>query len=350
MPTVNVEVFLNKKIPIMEVYAIVGAERFLQIEALKKIKETLAEKNSDIDYASFTSPKIDISRILDEVRAGSLFSNRRIITLDVPTKYFDTKAVKDVLSKYVEKPSKTSVLILISPAIKKNSILHKTIVKHAIRIDCEPLKPFKLAGFIQRRAENMNIKFGSGALDFLIECVGASVGSAVSELEKLSIYLGDEKVIRIEDIENVLGYKGIGNVWNLIDSMFAGNMQVVVREVYTLMDIGEEPMQLINLMISQIKNLWLAVASFQEGYDADGALENAGIPKFKWRDYRRYVSTFDLELCKRLHKKLIEAELKLKFSPVPNKFVFEFLILGLTREIQQFKQKQKSKKTSKIKR
>ncbi|MCK5346501.1 MAG: DNA polymerase III subunit delta, partial [Candidatus Heimdallarchaeota archaeon] len=223
MPTLSALDYLKKDAEISEVLAIVGDERFLQIESLEKFKQAIEKKYGMFELTSFTSKQTDVAQVLDEVRSGSLFSNKHLVILDVPTKFFDKKSTKEAIQNYIKKPAKSGFLVIIVPKLNKNSTLHKAIHKSAIRIDCEAIKAYKLADFVRTRAKNYGLKFETDTLDFFVECVGGAVGPAASELDKLSIYLGSKKTVSKQDIENVLGYTGIGNVWQLMDAMVSGN-------------------------------------------------------------------------------------------------------------------------------
>jgi len=346
MPTVTALDYFQKQPAISEVTAIVGDERFLQIEALEMLKQAIEKKHGMYELASFTSKQTDIAQVLDEVRSGSLFSNKRLVVLDIHTKFFDKKETKEAVQKYLEKPSKSGFLVIIIPKINKNTTLHKAINKNGLRVDCDPLKAYKLSEFVRIRAKNYGLKFETDALDFLVECVGGAVGPAASELDKLSVYLGDKKTISKSDIEDVLGYKGISNVWQLMDSMIAGNTTETSKQAYILMESGEEPAALIPLVIGQIKNLWIAVSSHREGQTSDNAMKIASIPPFKWNEWRKFVESYDTSLCNKLHQKLLKADLDVKLSNVPNQFIFENLVLSIAREIQMFRNKQR--KTRKL--
>lgn len=339
MPTLSALEYLQKDTEITEVLAIVGDERFLQIESLEKFKLAIEKKYGMFELTSFTSKQTDVAQVLDEVRAGSLFSSKHLVILDVPTKFFDKKTTKEAIQNYIKKPSKSGFLVIIVPKLNKNSTLHKAINKSALRIECDAIKAYKLADFVRTRAKQYGLKFETDTLDFFVECVGGAVGPAASELDKLSIYLGSKKTVSKQDIENVLGYTGIGNVWQLMDAMVAGNTDETTKQAYTLMEAGEEPIALIPLVIGQVKNLWVAISSYNEGATSDNAMKLAGIPAFKWNEWRKYLDLYDTALCNKLHQKLIKADLDIKLSNVPNHFIFENLVLSIAREIQLFRKK-----------
>src|SRR4029078_5668307 len=118
-----------------------GSARYLMRAALAKIVgQVLGEKGGDdeLGFARFGGSEADLKTIIDELSTISMWGDRRVIAVDDADSFVSDN--RSGLAKYIEKPARKSVLVLIVKSWPKNTRLAKRIAQIGLDLECSPLK------------------------------------------------------------------------------------------------------------------------------------------------------------------------------------------------------------------
>lgn len=112
-------------------------------------------------------------------------------------------------------------------------------------------------------AKSLGKGLSPAAANLLLEMTANRIGEAKAELEKLALYVGDAKDIRIDDIQAVVSPDSEYNVFKLVDAVVAGQTVPALNQLRTL--IGQQPKVetavfagIIPMILRQFRILWQA--------------------------------------------------------------------------------------------
>lgn len=200
------------------VYAVYGAERFLQTEAVDEILRTLASEMDDLGPTRFDGTRATVADVLDEVRTLSLLGSRRVAVVEDAAPFIT--ANRDALERYCAAPVAEASLILVCTSLPSNTRLHKAIAKCGTLVKCDLLKPRAIGAWLTDRASKRHGKrLASTAAHRLFEHLGAPLGVLDAELSKLAAYVGDRDEITVQDIEALTGQHREEKVFGVIDAV-----------------------------------------------------------------------------------------------------------------------------------
>jgi len=206
------------------VYAVVGAERFLRNDAIAQL---VSQIGVDPDaYAPggirVEGPAAQLAEVLDEVRTPSLLGGRKLVIVDDADQFI--KDHRPALERYCANPVPQSTLVLSCNSLPRNTKVYRAIASNGAVISCEPPKPWAIPGWISQRARDKYAKHVTAPTAVrLREHVGDALGILDSELAKLSAYVGARDEITPADIDALTGHNREQKVFGITDAMALGD-------------------------------------------------------------------------------------------------------------------------------
>ena len=226
----------------LPIYVIHGKEDFLRVRALHEIVQNLlGNDRENMAYVEFDGPTARMADVLDECRTPSLLAPLRVVCVRQADVFLAYKAEDDdaesggggkgsrhrrprsnreILEDYLESPSPTGVLILECGVWLKTTRLYKLVPRVGRTIACEPLKGMTLTKWVADQAAGAyRCQLEFMAAEGLVNLVGDSLGLLDSELAKLATFVAPRTLIRVEDVENLVGVSREEKVFKITDAV-----------------------------------------------------------------------------------------------------------------------------------
>ncbi len=254
----------------------------------------------------------------------------------------------------------TNHLILTVDTVDRRQKLFTAVKKHGIVIDCSvDTGTSKMAQQAQKDvlfklADDKLKEFGKtiepAARDLFFSRIGFYPVAVVMEMEKLVLYTGDRKKISRQDVEETVARNKEDALFEYTDAI--GNGQPAQAEILLsrLLENGIHPLAIIASLRNYIKKL-LVFRSLQhlrtplwiKGMSAN-QFQNSYLPELKQNEetreylkghpYGLYMSfnrasTFSCTILKKWLEMVLEAEFRLKGSPIDNNLILQELTLAL---------------------
>jgi DNA polymerase-3 subunit delta len=137
-------------------------------------------------------------------------------------------------------------------------------------------------------AKEHGVEFAPGAAEDLAECVAADLQRLKTEIEKLSTFASERKIIRTEDVSLLVISERAGTVWEMGDMIATGKSGQALDFLDRLLREGEEPLQMLGAMAWMYRKLveasdlkgsvngWQAARALQMNPEkAEAAVRNA---------------------------------------------------------------------------
>ena len=185
-------------------YLIVGENQELVNFYLNKILNEIGlDEEKKIDYDMNTS---SISDILDEVSMISLFSSEKVVigyNFDI-SKISDND--RDYLIRYLNNNSSNDrYIILIAGKVDGRSKDYKIFKDKFKIIDLLQVDNDKdIYKYIEDYIKDKGYKIDKYNLDYLVELLGNDINNINNEIDKIMLYLSDDKVISREVIDKLV--------------------------------------------------------------------------------------------------------------------------------------------------
>ncbi len=161
-------------------------------------------------------------RVADEAYAASLFGGEPVIAL----RMLDGRHnVVGAVTPLIERPPDAAWLVVEAAELATTSPLRKAFEasKHAAAIPTYPLEGGDLAALIHATVEEAGMTIDPSALELLAENLGGDRLAVRGELEKLVLYLGEQKIVTFDAVEAIVGDTTTAKPDHAIDAALLGD-------------------------------------------------------------------------------------------------------------------------------
>lgn len=196
------------------------------------VKEDERDFNCTVLYGSDST----IESVINASRQFPLMSELQLVMLKESQTMTDVKTQFEKLDSYVSHPVKTTVLVITFKGdCQKVSKLAKTVLKiGGIVFESNKLKDWQLGqldGIINEYCKSKHLRIDGKSIAMLKEFIGADLKRLFSEIDKLGIVSGEDKVISPTLIEKNIGISKDYNNFELVKMIanrrYDKSMQIV---------------------------------------------------------------------------------------------------------------------------
>jgi len=199
------------------VYALVGEDTFLHLEAIRKIAASL----KDAQRNDFDGESAQLHEVFDELRSFSMFASSKLVVVRNGDEFISR--YRENMEEYVQSPSDSATLVLRCKSLPGNQRISKMIAKHGKVEPCEPPKDKDLPRWIIDRAKTGHkLQIDPGAAQLLAELVGGDLGRLDNELAKLALMV--EGKVAEADVSKSVVFQRDQEMWHMTDELTAGRI------------------------------------------------------------------------------------------------------------------------------
>ncbi len=321
--------------PVRPAYAVFGDEEHSKGEAILAIRaKAIEDGDPAMCYAEFDGASASLRDVLDELRTLPFLSKRRVVLVENADKLVE--AGKDHLNRFLESPPESGTLILSLAKLDARTRLAKTLLNWGAAVECKRLYENQVPGWIMQRVRARGKSMDTPTARLLAELAGTDLGMLAAHIEKLVTYVGDRPRITADDVEAMTITDRTRTVFELTECIGRRDARKALTVLGQFMQTDGEAIYIVTMLAWQLRRLWKTRRVLSEirrtGRDAEQQVARAvGVKPFFARDLIRQASAFDEADLAGHHRRLLEADLKLKSMPDDPKTVLETLILTLCR-------------------
>ncbi len=265
--------FVAKKL--YPVYMVSGDEPLQQMECLDLLRTYLREQDYLEREVLDVDAQFDWSRLQEETANMSLFSNRRIIELRLPSAKPGRQG-SQLLKEYLQNPAEDIVLLINAGKVDgnaKKSAWFKAIDQNGLMVQCWPVPLDKLSAWLKQRFLKRDMQADNEVLSYVSQHVEGNLLAADQEIEKLYLLLGPGK-ISYADVADAITSQSRFNVFELADMLLQGNSKRVIKIISGLKAEGIAPV-LINWALT--KDIRLLLQASKDAGSAEYLLKRSGV-------------------------------------------------------------------------
>jgi len=253
-----------------------------------------------------------------------------------------------------------NILILTAENVDKRKRLYTYIKEHGLIVDCsvetgsssaaQKVQKEVLLEMLQKTLAGFSKKIEPKAMALFLERVGFHPIAVVMESEKLALYVNDRPIITVDDVEMMAGRSREDALFELTDALGKKQIARTITVLHHLLEDGTHSLAILAALRNYLRRLLIfrslqlrPAPPWQQGMSAQQfqgkylpALKKTGEwPELlKGHPYALYMSfskasEFSCSSLKKWLKFLLQAEFRLKGSPLPHHIVLEELILTM---------------------
>jgi DNA polymerase-3 subunit delta len=313
--------------PDKAIYVIAGKDEFLaNVECQKLINQLLRPEQRTMGLFSAQPEEVTAAEIFDELRTLPLFSHRRVVLLKSADDFVSVN--RSLLEKYFDNPSNCGILILTVHSWPKNTKLARKLPTVGRLITVGNLKGRQLPQYLITYANDKYSKVLSRlTAEVLVELVGDEPGRLCSELDKLAVFVGDQKTITLDHLEATIGHNRLFDAFAIIEAMTAGRTaQALERLRRTLAAQKDASYRLVGAFAFHFRRMFEAARLLERGSSTAEVAHNVGV----WQQQDAFfgqVRKMGLERIATVMEKLAETDHAIKTGQMRAESAIEKLVL-----------------------
>jgi DNA polymerase-3 subunit delta len=264
------------------IHAVVGSDE----AEVKRVAAELAEKVTPPEAGDFGLEIIDgvaenadqaaarIRSSIEALQTLPFFGSSKVVWLKSANFLGDTQISRaasvqsalEELSDLIENGLGSDVIFLISATeVDKRRSFYRSLVKRAElqvfdRLDSTRSGWEEEATEVVRgRVKKRKLQFDEDALDLFVLLTGGDTRQIENELEKIDVFLGKERGVRIDLVRELVPLSRAGVIFELSNAMATRDLGLALKLVRRLLDQGESAIGILLVAIlPTIRNLLLA--------------------------------------------------------------------------------------------
>lgn len=200
-----------------QLYALVGEDSFLQIEALQRVIRSLG----DTQRTDFDGETAELAEVMDELRSFSMFANTRLVVIRSADEFISR--YRSDMEEYVQSPSDFATLVLRCKSLPGNQKISKLIAKHGTIEKCDPPSEKDLPVWIVQRARTKHqLEIEPAAARLMADLIGHDLGRLDNELAKLALSVNGK--ISSAEINRSVIFQREQEMWHMTDELTSGRI------------------------------------------------------------------------------------------------------------------------------
>jgi DNA polymerase-3 subunit delta len=174
--------------------------------------------------------KADPARLIDEARAIAMMGGRRVVRV---TRVSDTHEPAFAALLADHRDSAQCLVVIEAGDIGGKSSLKRLFenAPHAAAIACYRDEAAALPALVSQHLKNAGIEIERDALAYLAANLGGDRGITRAELDKLVLYMGDEKKVSLEDAMACIGDQSAIGQDDLCQAIGLGDLKGLERQL-----------------------------------------------------------------------------------------------------------------------
>jgi DNA polymerase-3 subunit delta len=295
------------------IYVVSGDETLLTQEAVDMIRTAAIHAG----FTERTRIQVDGSDwgkiFFADAQSFSLFATKRLLELDLSS-VKQNAANSKLLHEYAEKPAPDTILIIRTNKLDsktEQTQWFKALDKAGVTLTIWPITLDQLPAWILQRAKKLALNMTKEAAEFLAAQVEGNLLAAAQELEKLRL-LNPEGVIDKNVIETAVSDLAHFDIFNLVDSLLAGNAKRSIRILQNLAAEDTEPTLILWAITRELRTLSEIAKQVQQKVSLSSLFPKFRIWEKRQPAVRAFLQRHSIQQCWNLMVEAAQIDLLIK--------------------------------------
>ncbi|KRM68671.1 DNA polymerase III subunit delta [Apilactobacillus ozensis DSM 23829 = JCM 17196] len=334
------ELFLNLKSgKINPIYLILGNQNYLINQVKSRFKRIIPEEEISMNFASYDMEDTTIDDVLDDAMSSPFFGERRLIFVNNPSfltgnsNIPKSSKIIDDLSNYLLNPEKTSTIVFFAPYDKLDNRkkITKILKSNAEFLDITHLSETQVKKYILNMIKSKDYQIDNQNVEYLISRCDGDLSFIMNELPKLLLYCNESKVVKFDDIKEIVTPSLNQNVFDLVEYVMENKVESSINLYRNLVKIGNQPLQINAILIGHVRLLIQTIILSNLGYSQGSIAQKLKVHPYRVKLSLRESKKTNFSFLKKLYMELFNLESELKSSNKDSELLFEMFILKIVK-------------------
>jgi len=270
----------------------------------------------------------------------AVFDTLNTISFDMTQKTISIKFLEALnkealtkLAKFAERKDPYSRLILVSDKLDGKYGYVKTLKENSLVIETSVMKyPRDLLDWLNGYVQENRINMDSYAKKFFSEYVQLDTYTALNEMKKLQIYIGNSNTITVNDIKNCTVNTREYSVFDLTDAIGGRSKKKALEVIENLIANGESVIMVVAILTTLFFTIW-RIKTLQSRNISD-----VDIKKYYMKEVRSeyvqnknlgFAGNFSLKQIQNALTELYTCDCRAKLSMAEEKVLGASLVMGV---------------------
>lgn len=328
----QIEGFLRAPDPALRAILVFGPDEGLVRERSQRLaKLVLDDLNDPFRVVEFTGAQLkdDPARLPDEAAAISFGGGRRVVRIRQAA-----DACEAACKSFLQLSTPSDALVVLDAGdLNPRSKLRKLFeaAKNAACIPCYADDARSLPDVIRQALNTHGLSADRDAISLLVQSLGSDRFVTRGELDKLALYMGDEKLVTEAHVRDAIGDSGAAVVDDVINAAASGDFLKLESALTRVLADGTNSVQIVRAAQRHFQRLHIARGNMSGGMSADQATKALRPPlMFKVADaFRAQLGLWSEDKLARAFEILTQAETDCKTTGLPAEAVTGRALMAL---------------------
>ena len=310
---------------LLPLYFLCGEDSFSIDNCVKLLEEKVSVHiDSDFDREIFYG---DDKNMLDIINFASSFpfgSGKKLVMV----KDFEKIKDKKNLIHYIDSPAEFTVLVIINNGSISNpdSAMFEKLRTKGFVFEAKELKGNSLNEWLVKYAGSKGKMLTSENAQFLTDIVGENRAMLEAQIEKIIVFLNDEKEITLDSIRSLSTQLKEYTIFDLQNALSSKNKEKSLKIAFGLLEKGAEPTYIIHMLTRYFTGLTRVNELKEKNIPDQTAARIVGTHPYYYKDYLRARTIYTDRDLYTIAGSLLKADISVKTTTTDNKSIISLLI------------------------
>src|SRR3989344_6892526 len=284
------------------------ASSFEPCNTCDSCQEIIGAKSIDlveIDAASHTGVE-EVRELISGIKFAPVKSKYKIFIIDECHQL--SKSAANALLKTLEEPPAHAIFLLATTEAHK---MIPTILSRCQRFDFKRLQVAEIIQKLEFILKKEDIKFEPAVLPLIALNARGSFRDAESLLDKCINFTGEDKLITIKEIKDLLGIVEVAQISNFVESIVRQDAKTAVEYINAMVNEGVDLQEFTKTLVFYVRQALLAKISPDFLNSATSGLSTEEIEKIKTQ-----IANLGEKDIQKMLETFIDAENKMKYATI----------------------------------
>ncbi len=324
-PQISEAVKNLKRNNFLPVYYFFGEDSYSIDNTVKYIQNAMEPFiTSDFDKETFYGESKNLNEVLNFAATFPFSSEKKLIIF----KEFEKVRDKKNLTSYLKSPVDFTTLIITHEGkiSSLDSEPYKSLLQNNFIFEAKELKGSSLINWLIDYSTKNKRTLTSENAQLLVDIVGENRSLLEAQLEKIFIFLADEKEITLEAIKSLSTSLKEFNIFDLQNALAEKDKTKALKISYNLLEKGSEPIQIVYMLTRYFTQLARLNELKAKGGSEYEIARSIGTHPFYLKEYFKARSRYSDEDLFNVVKALLKADLSIKTTTMEPKVLLTILI------------------------
>lgn len=314
-------------------YIFHGPDNFTRNEKIAELRAAIDPSVADLNVTVLDGRDLRLGDIRHHADAMPFMADKRLVIVHDYVEQLNANTDQlEQLATYLGQASPTTDLVLAeSESLKKSHpVIKAGEAQGAVITHFAGPEKSNLRSWIINKAKAHQAAIEPSAAELLGRLIGPDLHTLDSELEKLSLYVGDARPITRADIDLLVPYTEDAEDFGLANAIGQRNARKAYDQLRKQLDEGRHPMAILGSIAAQIRGLLEVKDMAERGLSAGQIAQKKG-----WRsDYpakmrMQEAAKFSMLRLETILEQLLQIDLDIKTGRMDGLLALDMLIARL---------------------